>query len=411
MSGTNPVKVWSLPQSTLSYITEQDGGQILLEDGSGAILTEDPPQTPTAYMGGIDGNFSVAQRFSNRFAPHQSSPPAMTVALSPGAIWNGTTLTEVGSQTSSSITAPVVASRIDRIVTDSSGAIGIITGAENPMPVPPAFSGTVVPIAQVLLQVSTIAITNDMLTDERNFGYFGGNPGVQDRKVYTTSGTFTWTKPANLGSGATIFIQVWSGGGSGGAQSSGGGGGGAGSYRFMTYPASVISSSVTVTVGAGGASVTGSSLGSLGGNSSFGSFVTTFGGGWGAGGGFGSQGGAAGGWFTQSGFTNDIPTNEGQPGDSTVPKLSTSGYYIGGGGGDATAHGSGASSVWGGGGGGGSNGTLSGSGGFSFLGGAGGAGGTGAAGMPGLQPSGGGGGGDPSGKGGDGQVIVTVFNG
>ncbi len=421
MSGTNPTTTWNLTNNGENKILQESSDDVVLLEGStDSVTLEDPAQTPTQYMTYIDGNMSVMKRLVTNFAPQQSSPVAMTVDLTAGAIWNGSTLTEVTLQTTSSITAPTSFPRIDRIVTNGSGTVAVITGTENPIPVAPSFTGAVVPIAQVLLQPSTIAITNSMLTDERNFTYFGTNPGVVDRQVYQTPGTFTWTKPSGLGAGATVFIQVWSGGGSGGTHSASpksGGGGGGGSYRFMNFLASLISGTVTVTVGAGGVGVTGDSLGHLGGNSSFGSYVLTFGGGPGAGGIFGGHGGAGGGWFLQGGLvTNDVPTGEGKGGDSvsTVSLPGTPGYWIGGGGGSGqlTTPEIGYNSVWGGGGGGSSNVTAT-AGGSSFMGGQGGSGGTLAVnGTNGTQPSGGGGGGGPtSGSGGAGQVFVTVFNG
>lgn len=117
-------------------------------------------------------------------------------------------------------------------------------------------------------------------------------------KTFTASGTFT--KPP----GYRVFNAdiVAAGGGGGGGRSaspttSGGGGGGGGGRFVLTIGAPAIASSVTATVGAGGSGGPLSTDGTAGGNSSFGSFVTVFGGAAGALGGVGGQyfGGGGGG--------------------------------------------------------------------------------------------------------------------
>src|ERR1700730_4631821 len=110
-------------------------------------------------------------------------------------------------------------------------------------------------------------------------------------QVFTASGT--WTNP---GAGRTVRVICIGGGGGGGSggsivsgtASSGGGGGGAGGYMEATFPSSALAGSVTVTVGASGtagATATGAvgNGGGVGGNTTFDSLVTAFGGGGGAG--------------------------------------------------------------------------------------------------------------------------------
>jgi hypothetical protein len=109
--------------------------------------------------------------------------------------------------------------------------------------------------------------------------------------VYSTAGTFTWTKPANAKTVNVVVISGGGGGGSGrkagvGSQASGGGGGGGGSYSLRDISASLLGATETVTVGSGGtggASVTANStngnIGVAGGNSSFGTWVQVTGGG------------------------------------------------------------------------------------------------------------------------------------
>jgi hypothetical protein len=102
--------------------------------------------------------------------------------------------------------------------------------------------------------------------------------------VQTFNASGTWTKPTLNGTGVGTMarIQVWGGGG-GAARSSqtfltyGGGGGG---YNEVIVPVSSLDGTVTVTIGAGGAGRSGSSgSGSNGGNTTFGSVITGFGGG------------------------------------------------------------------------------------------------------------------------------------
>ncbi|MGB3900444.1 MAG: hypothetical protein WA973_18055 [Mesorhizobium sp.] len=88
-------------------------------------------------------------------------------------------------------------------------------------------------------------------------------------EVFTASGT--WTKPAGLPPDALIRVQVWGGGGGGGGRKGGGGGG----YSEGVFLASSLSSTVIVTVGAGGANA---STGANGGTSKFGEYVAASGG-------------------------------------------------------------------------------------------------------------------------------------
>lgn len=109
-----------------------------------------------------------------------------------------------------------------------------------------------------------------------------GNFFYKQTLYYTSSDTFTkasypWLK--------AVKVKLVGGGGAGGGangtgagQSSAGSGGAAGGYAESFIPVVSIPASVTVTVGAGGAGVTGGS-GTAGGPSSFGSLVVAAGGG------------------------------------------------------------------------------------------------------------------------------------
>lgn len=238
--------------------------------------------------------------------------------------------------------------------------------------------------------------------------------------VQTFNSSGTWTKPSGYGANAMAFVEAWGAGGSGGrgsaAVTSGGGGGG---YNERWVPLSSLGSTETVTVGAGGAAKTTDGNGNTGGNSSFGSWLSAFGGG--GGGGSGATGGTGGGplgagnisistpglplimtsWDgTVAHYQGEVDATTGAPSD---------GWFHGGGGG--WGGGAGAKSMYGGGGGGGS---TAGAGGTSVVGGSGGAGATSTSGVAGSQPGGGGGGtrtGAASGAGGAGRIRITVLDG
>lgn len=171
------------------------------------------------------------------------------------------------------------------------------------------------------------------------------------------SATGTFTKPPCY---SQIYAECWGaggGGGSGGFRAVGtiynlvGGGGGGGGYMFRHILASALSSSTTVTIGAGGAggagvgSIGGSPdeneglTGTAGGNTTF-STCTAKGGGAGAGGTSNSSGSVGGGDGGGYGANNNVA-------------LGTN-YAFGGGNGSATSFGTYLNAIYGGGGGGGS---------------------------------------------------------
>lgn len=125
-------------------------------------------QTASEYKANLDAAAAVHQRLGGPFAPHAAATPNMTVVLDAGSLRTGTTLTEKAQQATGTITAPVTNPRIDRIVIDgSTGVVSVIAGAEAASPSAPAIASGKIPVAQVLLQTNSTAITNSMLTDER----------------------------------------------------------------------------------------------------------------------------------------------------------------------------------------------------------------------------------------------------
>jgi hypothetical protein len=261
-------------------------------------------------------------------------------------------------------------------------------------------------------------------------------PRGSDRQVFTAGGT--WNKPAGV---TVVFVQCWGGGGSGGrgGAGDGGGGGGGGAYAEKYIAISSVSAAVSITVGAGGAAQTADdTAGNQGADSSFGAYLTAFGGG--AGAGSSSAGGGGGGGLlaaggnasTSTGASGGVPL--GIIGSETTGAAGNANPF--GGGGGASASTNGGTAIYGGGGGGfGSNASAPTVGGDSIFGGGGGGGGadtsggaapgtgivyggTGGGGQTGATPGnsgsapGGGGGGSESansGAGARGEVRVTCW--
>ena len=161
--------------------------------------------------------------------------------------------------------------------------------------------------------------------------------GSTHKERFTTVGTSTFTVPAGV---TKVWVSM-SGGGGGGAGggisvlSAGGGGGGA--HAVMAQQVSLVSSSVTVTVGAGVAGGAAGVVGVAGGASSFGALLTTAGGA----GGVDKVGGAAGGAGGASGAVLTGDGRGGVGGGSIFGAVGSAvgGYGAGGAGGKFTTAG------------------------------------------------------------------------
>jgi hypothetical protein len=210
------------------------------------------------------------------------------------------------------------------------------------------------------------------------------------RTVFSASGT--WTKDSRA---VLVRVTVYGGGGSGGSGAcvasgvggSGGGGGGGASLSQAMFDAAALGSTETVTVGAGGASVAGVSAtgagtnGNIGGDSSFGAWLTGYGGGRGGAGQSAAVSGGGGGAGTRGAGGNASGATAGTGGTLTggnaVAGAAGSSPVInfcgaGGGGCQNASIGSPGAAAPNGGGGGGSGGGISASN-FGVVGGAGGA--------------------------------------
>ena len=232
--------------------------------------------------------------------------------------------------------------------------------------------------------------------------------GSTSRYFYQITASGTWTKPSGLPDDAQIIIEAW-GGGAGGATTSPGPGGGGGCYAMRRMRAADVPSSVSVTIGPGGAVI------ADGTSTTFGSLVTarrgrtgnnsTSGGGGGGGGEISDPGAASGSTGGAGGAANGGKGGDGSSTVSVSAQPGGSSFWGGGGGGGAASAtgasgGSGGSSVFGGGGGAAVGFAGNGSAGQSLFGGNGGG--------PGVAGSAPGGGGGRNAAGARGEVRVWI---
>jgi len=156
-------------------------------------------------------------------------------------------------------------------ILDASGGNTVTVNGSIPASLSsPALTGTpTAPTAAVGTNTTQIATTAFVLENTTN------------RQVFTASGT--WTKPS---SARLVLVRVWGGGGGGsggqvaaaGVLKNGGyAGTGAAYFEKYFYP-SVLSATVTVTVGLAGTGGASNTSGVAGGDSSFGAYITCGGG-------------------------------------------------------------------------------------------------------------------------------------
>jgi len=133
------------------------------------VQTNYTGQDSATYKAAIDADLQVLAVIGQDFAPHQSSPAAMTITIDAGSMFVAGAIVSKAAQTSGAIAAPSSHPRIDRAVIDQATAVlSIITGAENASPSPPAITAGKLPIAQILLTVGQSSIVNANITDERS---------------------------------------------------------------------------------------------------------------------------------------------------------------------------------------------------------------------------------------------------
>ncbi|CAO3355694.1 C1q-like domain-containing protein [Azospirillum melinis] len=133
-------------------------------------------------------NWAVSQRIVGNFAPHAQLVPNLTLALDPGNLLNGTTLTEVNAQSVGPFAPPASGFRIDRVVVDrGTGAAAIVTGTANSL-TPPAIPAGKLPVARVMLLPTSDAVTNDAVVDERALADVDSRPTNPIIAVATLNG-------------------------------------------------------------------------------------------------------------------------------------------------------------------------------------------------------------------------------
>ncbi len=144
------------------------------------LQTNFTTQDATSYKAAIDGDIAVMAKLAAPFAPHAQTTPNMTIAVDAGAVFAGGALNIVAMQSTGTIAAPVSHPRIDRVVINAmTGSIATVAGTESATPVAPAIPSGFLPTAQVLLQTTSISITNAMITDERVNGNLLPSPSTK----------------------------------------------------------------------------------------------------------------------------------------------------------------------------------------------------------------------------------------
>jgi hypothetical protein len=99
--------------------------------------------------------------------------------------------------------------RIDRVVLDqATGTASVLTGAAvSAGPVPPAIPAGRLPCAQIALAAATTAITDDLITDERNLAALGLGSAAR-YAIGTAGATVPLLSGANTWSGAQSFTAT-----------------------------------------------------------------------------------------------------------------------------------------------------------------------------------------------------------
>jgi hypothetical protein len=233
----------------------------------------------------------VSPNLGNKLLVTQSGTPGMSVIVKSGvAVIPGS---ESGTQgvygviNDADVTVGIAASdptlpRIDIIcfkVQDSqysgstnTSSLVAVTGTPAASPSVPTAPANSITLYQVAVGAAVTSILNANLTDVRP--WLSGIVRLPDNQIFTASGT--WTKPR--GAKIVRVICVGGGGAGGGAaaaasgENSKGSGGGGGSYGESVFDASTLTSTVTITVGAGGVGAVGAN-GNNGNQSSFGALV------------------------------------------------------------------------------------------------------------------------------------------
>lgn len=230
-------------------------------------------QGPLGNTGAVGATGPVGAAGSTG-AAGPAGPTAAATASSIGAVKPGTALSVAADGTLSVVqgtTASAVAAGNDSRITGAqtaaqvSAALAAAIGAGLPsIPAASLVGGTgAAGAVQAVAVGAGLALASGTLSAASGSAYLNnalqsGAAGALPRlDIYTTPGSFTWTKLATAAMVDVILIGAGGGGGNGVAAgastaASGGGGGGAGPRVAMTVPAALLATSVAGNVTAGG---------------------------------------------------------------------------------------------------------------------------------------------------------------
>ena len=169
------------------------------------------------YRTNLYNDLREEARASSYLLAFAQDTPDLTLKVSPGNPYFGTTLVEFAGGNSPEFTAPTTHPRIDILSINDSGTLVRTAGDEDDSPTAPAVPVGDMPIAQVYNRVGQTSIKD---TDDSSNGYIEKDlrPFIQNVKsipqiVSFTSGG-TYSKPSGLN---YIKVTVIAGGGGGGA--------------------------------------------------------------------------------------------------------------------------------------------------------------------------------------------------
>lgn len=313
------------------------GSSIWLGATPGSLVFDSPPTEPNhaVYLGVVTkANVSTGEilvKVQNGYELNElhdvfttgvsSSLPLVYNATSDG--WIAQALSSVGIADDAIVTTKILDGAVTsaKLATDSVGAAAIAAGAVGTSELATAAvtdakiaanavtsghiaagavgSAAIAAGAVNTSKISSSGATSGQLLQADGLGavVFATVSSGAAVSISTFTASGTWTKPAGASAVYVFALGAGGGGGSGARQVSsgtayrnGGGGGGGGAHRETVFAASILSATVSVTVGAGGIggssvtaiAATAGNIGSNGGDTLFGSYLTA-GGGLGAG--------------------------------------------------------------------------------------------------------------------------------
>jgi len=138
--------------------------------------TDYTTQNSAEYKANIDADINVLAKLADLFAPHQSNAANMTITVDAGRIqFPGGNQVNKAAQVSGVLNAPTGGNnRIDLVIVDANGDVGVLGGTPAANPSPPALTAGNIAIAQILLATGMNSILNGNITDVRGIPLAGG---------------------------------------------------------------------------------------------------------------------------------------------------------------------------------------------------------------------------------------------